>query len=265
LSSLEAKLNEALELDLASSASLTIFQDELKLGEEILFFLDGCLKRRERLLDLGIGYGFMTRLMKEYLGFTEAYGIDIDDQRLSVGRSRGVNVYHLDLEIEPFPFPTKYFDLVIAMGLLHHLKFFDNVLGEAKRVLRPKGVLLVSDTNLGWWINRLCLLLGSQPPDIEVSRTHAVGLPGFYPRRGPIGYVHSVTLRGMEELLSLYGFEVTKVFGARIPRRFLEVRVPGTCLRNRVLKTLIKTADHLLSERPSLSVRFFIISQSRVS
>lgn len=261
LSSFKKIVDEACEQDLASSGSLAIFKEELGLGTKILSLLNNNLKFKERLLDLGIGYGFMTYIIKEILDFKEAYGIDIDCERLSVAQKRGVNVIQRNIENDPLPFPDEYFDLVMVMGLFHHLKIFDNVLSETKRILKPNGILLISDTNMGWWVDRLCLLLGFQPPEVEVSTKYVAGLPNFYPRKMPIGYVHSITLRGMEELLSCYGFNVLKDYGAKIPLRFLESAIPGKSFHNTIMKAFVKTTDRLLSKRPTLAVRYYIISQ----
>lgn len=254
-------IKEATEQDLASSATLTIFKDEPKLMADIISSLDRLIKCKETLLDLGVGYGFMTCLFKEALGFTKAYGVDIDEERVRIARGRGIDVHCLDLESDPLPFPKERFDFVLSLGLLNHLKFFDNVIGEAARVLRHGGIFFISIPNLGWWINRLCLLLGFQPPEIEISKKYAVGLPKFYPRQESIEYVHSATLRGIKELLALYGFEVIKVYGAKIPNSYMGIKIPSTHTRNKVLKSLVGTIDSVLSKRVSLSVRLLLISQ----
>ena len=254
-------IDEASELDLTSSGSLTILSEELELGTRILSLLNEKLEFKERLLDLGVGYGFMTYVVKESLKFKEAYGIDIDNERLSVAQKRGVNVIQKNIENDPIPFPDEYFDLVIIMGTLHHLKFFDNILSETRRILRPNGVLLIPDTNMGFWVDRLCLLLGYQPPEIEVSSKYLVGLPNFHPRSGPIGYLHSITLRGMEELLRRYGFYIFRSYGAKVPLRLLENTIPKKTFHNTLIKTLFKTTDCLLSKHSTLAVRFFIVSQ----
>ncbi len=254
-------INEAPEQDLASSSTLTIFKDEPRLMVDIVSSLDRLVKCKETLLDLGVGYGFMTCLFKQALGFEKTYGVDIDEERIRVARDRGIKVYRLDLESQPLPFPKDSFDFVMALGLLNHLKFFDNVIGEVTRVLKHGGIFFISIPNLGWWINRMCLLLGFQPPEIEISKKYAVGLPKFYPRQESIEYVHSATLRGIKEFLALYGLEIIKVFGAKIPYSYMDAKIPSTHKRNKILKGLVKTIDSVLSKRISLCVRLLLICQ----
>jgi len=260
-SSFKKIINTASELDIVSSGTLEIFKEDTELGTKIISLLNDNIKLKERFLDVGAGYGFLTYLFKEILDFKETHGIDIDSERLSVAKKRGINVIINNIEYNSLPFPDESFDLVTAMGLFHHLKYYDNALSEIKRVLKPNGILFISGTNLGFWVDRLCLLLGYQPPEVEVSMKYVVGLPNFYPRKRPVSYIHSVTLRGMEKLLSHYGFNVLKSYGTKIPLTLLERSMPNKSLHNRILTDFIRSADYLLSKRSTLAVRFLIISQ----
>jgi SAM-dependent methyltransferase len=82
---------------LESSATLIMFISDLKLATNVLGFIDERIKK-ERLLDLGCGYGYLTVLFKEALGFREAYAVDIAEDRLSRARELGLATYRLDLE-----------------------------------------------------------------------------------------------------------------------------------------------------------------------
>lgn len=245
---------------LSTSATLTMFKDSPKLASKILLFLRKALKDKENILDLGCGYGYLTTLFKNALGFKNAYGVDIDEKRLEIAEKTGLTIRRLDLEKDPLPFPTNYFSLVIAAGILNHLKFWDNLLSEANRVLKPKGLLFISNPNMGWWINRISLLLGYQPPDVEVSRKYAVNLPPFYPRKRSIEYVHSVTLKGMMEILSAYNFRCIKIFPARIPKSDLDLKKPPI---PSVLKYLVRFIDSITYLLPSLSIRLLMIGEKK--
>jgi len=212
------------EEHLSASATLTIFKDSPKLATKILLFMDHFLEDRANMLDLGCGYGYLTTLFKTALNFKNSYGVDIDEERLKIAEKFGLKTYRLDLEKNTLPFPNNYFDLAIATGILNHLKFWDNLLSEAHRVLKSGGLLFISNPNMGWWVNRISLLLGYQPPDVEISKIYTVNLPPFYPRKRSIEYVHSVTLGGMMQILSAYNFRCLKVFPTRIPRSDLDLK-----------------------------------------
>lgn len=251
-------LDNVSEEKITVSATLSIFKDSPELAAEILLFLNKNLKNRMRLLDLGCGCGYLTILVKNFLGFEEAYGVDIDEERLKESEKMGIKIHCIDLEKDPLPFPNNYFDMVVAAGILNHLKFWDNLLSEANRVLKPRGLLLTSDPNMGWWINRISLLLGYQPPNVEVSKTYTVNLPPFYPREKSIEYIHSLTLKGMIEILSLYNFKCLKVFSAGIPKRDLDLKKPSI---PKAIKYLVRAIDYLMQRFPSLSLRLIIVSE----
>ena len=179
----EEILSEVPEEYLFTSATLTMFKDNPKLAIKILLFLNEHLKNRVRLLDLGCGYGYLTRFFKYTLNFKDAYGVDIDRLRLEVAKKLGITTFYVDLEKDRLPFPDNYFSLVIAAGIFNHLKFWDNILRETNRVLEFNGLLFISTPNMGWWVERISLLLGYQPPSVEVSEVYTVNLPPFYPRK----------------------------------------------------------------------------------
>ena len=200
-----------------------------------------------RMLDLGCGYGNLTRSIAEYLDISEVYGVDLDEQRLSIAKSRGISTLMLDLNKERLPFPDCYFDLVTSFGVIEHLIYWDNLISESFRVLRDGGIFILAMPNLGNYINRLALLLGHQPRDIEISSARHFGVLPFYVG-GWFGHIHSATLRTMKGMLAYYGFRLLKVQASATPS-------PPT------MKAVVKLADKLFSMIPSLSRRFIILSE----
>ena len=213
------------------------------------------------MLDLGCGYGGLTALLAMLLDFREVYGINIDDDRLRVAKTRGIQMFKLNLEEERFPFPNDYFDLVVTFGVLEHLKLYDNVIAESYRILKNGGLFLVSTTNLASYINRVALLLGYQPRNLEISRQCLVGIMGVYKRLykevQPVGHISSPTLNALRQLLESYGFHIEKVWGSRMSQ-FEDLKV------SRALRLLIRVINYVLSMRPSLSIRFFIVARKGV-
>jgi len=244
---------------LDTSATLLMFKGNPRIASKVLNDIHSVLNERERLLDLGCGYGYLTKLFMNLFRFKEGYCIDLSEGRLQVAKSLGLITYKLDLEKEKLPFPSNYFDLVIMAGILNHLKFWDNILSEALRVLKRGGIAFISVPNLGSWIDRLSLLLGYQPPSVEVSEIYSVGLPPFHPRRQPISYVHSVTLKALKQLLKVYNFETLKVYGTRIPDIDLERKI-----QSRAIRALVRIVDRIFYRIPSLSVRVFVIARAMV-
>ena len=211
--------------------------------------LNGILKRiklprAHRMLDLGCGYGGLTRYVANYLKISEIHGIDIDDACLEQAKLKGIHTYNLDLNSARLPFPDGFFDLVISFGVLEHLVFFDNQLRESFRVLAKGGYLIVAMPNLASYVNRIALLFGYQPRDIEISRELSPGVLPFHDR-GFLGHIHSATLVALKQMLKYYGFHIIKV-------------KPSSPYQ---VNKLVKVLDKIFSPFPSLSRRFIILAK----
>lgn len=215
--------------------------------KDLLPFLD-CLKdqKMEKMLDIGCGYGGVSMTIAQYLNIPEVFGIDIDDVVFEEARDKGLVVTRVDAEKEPYPFSNDYFDLITSFGVLEHLSYFDNAITESFRILKLGGHLLISTPNLASWINRLALLLGYQPRDVEISKKFAVGVSKHYGKYA-IGHLHTPTLGAMKELLEHYGFKIVatrgcKPYGSR-------------------LNLILHLVDTVAVFRPSLARRFLILSR----
>jgi ubiquinone/menaquinone biosynthesis C-methylase UbiE len=263
---LSNKLHELLKSvskeDEASSSTIRIFKGNTKFASKIISFLNSRLHEKERMLDLGCGYGGLTILMGKLLGIRELYGIDIDDNRLQVAKSRGICAFKLNLEEERFPFPDNYFDLVTTFGVLEHLKFYDNVIAEAYRVLKEGGLFLISTTNLASYVNRMALLLGYQPRNLEISRQKLVGIMGVYKsvykEIQTAGHISSPTLCALRQLLESYGFQVEKTWGSgMVWSEDLKI--------NSVWLVLIRVFDYIFSRKASFSIRLFTVARKGVA
>lgn len=162
----------------------------------------------DTLLDLGCGKGGLTTAFAEVLDCEAVHGVDIDEDRRVAAESRGVTTHDLDLEREPFPFENGDVDLVLSFGVLEHLRFYDHLLEESRRVLRSGGAALFSVPNLGSWVNRIALLFGNQPRNVEISQVRAFGISGLYSSDDVINHVHAPTYQALLELLQYHGYDV---------------------------------------------------------
>ena len=184
----------------------------------------------DKVLDIGCGYGGITKLVGDYLGASELHGIDIDDEAVISVEQKGIKALNLDAENEELPYEDNYFDLILSLGVLDYFKFWDHPILEIRRVLKVGGYVLISLPNLASWHNRIALLLGYQPRDIEVSSRYLVGVHSFYKKRGEsvVGHVHTITAFGFKELMERHGFETAALVGAntitsRVPKILLFV------------------------------------------
>jgi 2-polyprenyl-3-methyl-5-hydroxy-6-metoxy-1,4-benzoquinol methylase len=99
----------------------------------------------------------------------EVYGVDIDEFALDKAKQRKIKTFKLDLSYDKIPLNNNSVDLVTALELIEHLINPDHMLREVHRVLNSHGQFILSTPNLASYVNRLILLLGYQPYNVEVS------------------------------------------------------------------------------------------------
>ena len=165
-------------------------------------------------LDLGCNDGQVTRIVAKIVKAKEVYGIDIDCDALKKAEKKGIKVFALDLSKDKIPLEDESVDLVTAFEVIEHLTNPDNMLRETFRVLKKGGYLLLSTPNLASWVNRIIMLLGYQPYNVEASTEILAGVPWkAYSFSKPTGHIRAYTLRALKELLTYHGFKVLKVKG----------------------------------------------------
>lgn len=198
-----------------------------------------------KLLDIGCGFGGITSILKNFLSLQEAHGIDIDPIALAEASGKGVITKKVDISQGRLPYADNTFDIVTCFGVLDYLPYFDDILSEIFRVLKPGGWICVSLPNLASWHNRLALLLGYQPRDIEVSKRFLPGSHPYYRKRGerPVGHIHTITTRGFVELMEHYGFKTVRI-AAMNPHK------------HRKLPFLVRLIDKTIGRSPCLARRF---------
>jgi SAM-dependent methyltransferase len=119
----------------------------------------------------------------------------------------------------PLPYADASFDIVHANQLIEHLHATDPFLREVRRLLRPRGIALLSTNNLASWHNVFSLVLGMQPTPAHVSSEVIVG-NRFDPLRGqPIAagedsHLRLFSFQGLAELCEHHGFEVIRLWTA---------------------------------------------------
>lgn len=103
-------------------------------------------RRPKKVLDAGCGRGFYLRVLSSFSFIKEIHGIDINDNYLQIAKKNNTDkrVKIKNASIYKLPYQDKYFDLIICSEVLEHLKDDIKALLELKRVLKPKGIIIIT-------------------------------------------------------------------------------------------------------------------------
>lgn len=116
--------------------------------------------RKGKLLYIGCTNGdFSEKLIK--WGY-DCYGLEYLDEAVDQSTGKGIKVTKGSF-LDKFPFIDQQFDFIFAGEVIEHTTDDDFFLSECYRVLKPKGILVVTTPNLVSLGNRFLMLLGKLP------------------------------------------------------------------------------------------------------
>lgn len=98
------------------------------------------INRSKSVLDIGCGTGYGTSVIS-------ATGLDVDPEAISYARKHYPNTNFVVGSALKLPFADHKFDVVISFETIEHFPQTTKFLSEVKRVLRPKGLFILSTPN----------------------------------------------------------------------------------------------------------------------
>lgn len=113
------------------------------LGKKVYVIEKRCVEelipdgRGKRALDLGIGTGLFTLLLKEK-GF-DVVGVDISEKMMEVARKRGFKTIKHDFNY-PLPFEDEEFDFIFSMTAIEFLRNPKTLLKSHSEFLKREGI-----------------------------------------------------------------------------------------------------------------------------
>ncbi len=151
-----------------------------------------------KILDIGCGNGVVSELIVK-MG-NEVWGIDENEEALKEAEKRGVKIFEGDLE-KSLPFKDVSFDAVWCLRTLEHIFHTEHFLEECRRVLKPKGVLVITADNIVSLPNRIRVFFGLYPLRVAPSEN--------YPRF--TDHVRCFTKSTFKNILKNSGFKLEKI------------------------------------------------------
>jgi len=99
----------------------------------------------KRVLDLGCGTGYGTAELANRA--TEAVGVDVAPEAIEYASQHYRTAHFVQVTATDLPFDDGAFDLVTSFELIEHLTDWRSLLVQARRVLHPGGMFVVSTPN----------------------------------------------------------------------------------------------------------------------
>ena len=109
------------------------------------------LRPGERVLDLGCGSGWATRLLARIVGdgpegFGQVVGLDVSDEMIRQARQESKdfdNILYVWGSAQQIPWEENFFDKVLSVESFYYYADQDRALKELFRVMAPKGKLFI--------------------------------------------------------------------------------------------------------------------------
>ncbi len=148
--------------------SQPLISDELELLASLVD-----LPQHPRIIELGCGAAHLSRkLLQRYAGCAVT-GLEVDERQMVKNlQAPADRLRFVQAGAQAIPFGDQSFDLALMLKSLHHvpLELLDQALSEVHRVLRPQGLLYVSEPVFAGALNEVMRLFH----DEEIVRAAAL-------------------------------------------------------------------------------------------
>lgn len=163
-----------------------------------------------RILDVGAGPGILPQCfatlgcrvaaVDKWTEYQSTYGnwAGTETEITSRLTSAGVDWRRTNIEVDPLPFQTAEFDIVLFLDVIEHLTRPHHALSEIRRVLKPNGTLILATPNVAALKNRLKLLCGLSPyPRLD----------SWFTREAYFAHIREYTLAELQTMLRQTGYK----------------------------------------------------------
>ena len=166
-------------------------------------------KPGSKILDVGCGNGRLLQLLSNSsISYT---GFDNNEKLLELAKKNHPKAIFALGEAAQLPFDNNKFDIVFMIAILHHIpsaKLRERVLHEAYRVLRPKGIFIMTNWDRYRWRYSKCLIKYTALKFIGASRLDFKDVMIPWSNSEYERYYHCFTLGEMKRVTQQAGFTV---------------------------------------------------------
>ena len=131
----------------------------------------------DSLLDVGSGTAYMLELLAKQKS-ADYFGLDLSDEMLRVARDKNIpNTTYVLGTASKLPYEDNSFDVVTCIQSFHHYPDPDSAMREARRVLKPGGIYLLSDTGVGGlvgWLENLIVFNFMKSGDCHTTNKNGI-------------------------------------------------------------------------------------------
>jgi SAM-dependent methyltransferase len=164
----------------------------------------------ETLVDIGCFNGSLSARFRRFAG--RVIGLDVHVEALKEAEKKGIETICFDVASgQRSPLPDACADVIVCADVIEHLIEPRHLMNEARRLLKPDGVMLLSTPNMGYWLSRIRLVMGRAP-----MCTNGVA-PGFRSDHWiDPSHIHVCLLSEWSAFFQDCGWRVQKVRGSHL-------------------------------------------------
>ena len=108
-------------------------------------------KEYKKLLDIGCGTGYLIDMLTKNHE-AEFTGLDLSPEMIKQANNKNIkNAKFLEGRSDEIPFDNNTFDIITCSQSFHHYPDTDKSMQEARRILKPGGLYILSDTGVGFF------------------------------------------------------------------------------------------------------------------
>ena len=165
----------------------------------------------DRVLDLGCGNGRLLQIFKDI--DIDYVGVDNSEKLIEMAKKEYPAGKFQVADALKLPFADNYFDKVYSIAVFHHIPSKDfrrQFLQEAKRVLKPNGLLILTVWNLWQWSGWKGIIKYTALKFLGLSKLDFKDV--FVPwGKSCQRYIHDFTKKELKILIEKSGFKVKEL------------------------------------------------------